>query len=334
MKTKWGVLGVAKIAIDQVIPALQISTSCELVAIASRSIEKAEKVAADFGIPKSYGSYEALMDDTEVEAVYIPLPNHLHVPWIEKCLKAGKHVLCEKPLALNTEEVKSLIALRDETGLKVSEAFMVKSHPQWARVKSIIDEGGIGELKTVHGFFSYNLEDKTNVRYVPEWGGGGLYDVGCYPIFTTRHVFDEKPTRVMATVRFDEEQEVDVLASAIVDFPSGQLTFTSAMQLVSHQLMQFYGTKNRIELNLPFNPLHDQSAIIEIHNDDIYAAEPDKIQVAVCNQYTLMCDKFSEAIVDNKKEEVPLEDTLINIAVIEALFESAKTGTWVTPDYN
>jgi predicted dehydrogenase len=334
MKTRWGVLGVAKIAIDQVIPALQLCPDCELIGIASRDLTKAEKAAAEFGIPKAYGSYDQLLRDPEIQVVYIPLPNHLHVPWIEKCLQAGKHVLCEKPLALNTKEIKSLIALRNETGLMVSEAFMVKSHPQWARVKEIIDAGDIGEVKTVHGFFSYNLEDKTNVRYVPEWGGGGLYDVGCYPIFTARHMYDEKPSRVIASIRFDEDLQVDVLVSAIVEFPSGQLTFTSAMQLVPHQLMQFYGTKKRIELQLPFNPLHNLPATIEIYNDDIYATEAVKFQLEPVNQYSLMCNNFSQAIVNNQPEEVPLEDSLINIAVIEALFMSTKTGSWVTPDYS
>ena len=334
MKLKWGVLGAAKIAIDQVIPALQQSKHCELVAIASRDGEKANKTARQFNIAKSYDSYQALLDDNDIDVVYIPLPNHLHFPWIEKCLMAGKHVLCEKPLTLNVEEVKLLIKLRDKTQLKVSEAFMVKSHPQWAKVKTLIDAGEIGTLKEVHGFFSYNLTDMTNVRYIAEWGGGGLYDVGCYPLFTTRHIFQERPTRVMAAIRFDKDTQVDVLASAIIDFPAGQLTFTSAMQLVPYQTMQFYGTIKRIELKLPFNPLHDLAAIIEIHNEDIYDAEPEKVYLDTCNQYSLMCDDLSLAIMNDQEVTVPLEDSLVNMTILEALLQSAKTGKWVEPDYD
>ena len=334
MKLKWGVLGVAKIAIDQVIPAIQQSKFCDLVAIASRNGEKATKAARQFNIAKSYDSYQALLDDNDIDVVYIPLPNHLHFPWIEKCLMAGKHVLCEKPLALNVKEVKRLIKLRDKTQLKVSEAFMVKSHPQWVKVKSLIDAGEIGTLKSVNGFFSYNLTDMTNVRYVADWGGGGLYDVGCYPLFTTRYIFQECPTRVIAAIRFDEDTQVDVLTSAIIDFPKGQLTFTSAMQLVPCQVMHFYGTNKRIELKLPFNPLHDLAAVIEIHNEDIYNAEPEKIYLDTCNQYSLMCDDVSLAIMNDREVPVPLEDSLINMTILEALLHSAKIGTWVEPDYS
>ena len=334
MKLNWAVLGVAKIAIDQVIPALQQSEYCNLIGVASRNAEKAQETALRFKIAKSYSSYQALLDDHDIDVVYIPLPNQLHFPWIEKCLKAGKHVLCEKPITLNTTEVKSLIRLRDETKLKVSEAFMVKSHPQWTKVKSLIEAGSFGPIKSVNGFFSYKLMDFNNVRYVKELGGGGIYDVGCYPVFTARHIFQEKPTRVFAATRKEESTGVDILASAIVDFPTGLLTFTCSMQMVPNQFMQFYGTEKWLQLRLPFNPLHKNEAVIEIHNNNINTPEPELISVPSCNQYTLMCDDFSQAIIEDREVSVPLEDSLINMAVLEALLSSAETGEWVAPNYN
>ena len=262
------------------------------------------------------------------------MPNQLHFPWIEKCLKAGKHVLCEKPITLNTSEVKSLIKLRDETKLKVSEAFMVKSHPQWTKVKSLIEGGSLGPIKSVNGFFSYKLNDLSNVRYVKEWGGGGIYDVGCYPVFTARHIFQERPTRVFAATRKEESTGVDILASAIVDFPTALLTFTCGMQMVPNQFMQFYGTEKWLQLRLPFNPLHKNEAVIEIHNNNINTPEPELISIPRCNQYTLMCDDFSSAVIEDREVSVPLEDSLINMAILEALLSSAETGEWATLNYN
>ena len=221
-RVKWGVLGAASIAVRKVIPGMQLGELSEVYGLASRDHFRAQNVARTLGIAKTYGSYEELLADEHIEAVYIPLPNHLHVPWAIKACEAGKHVLVEKPIGLNVEEVKQLIAARDRAGVLVGEAFMVRTHPQWVRARGLIRAGRIGELKAIMGAFSYFNRDAANVRNVLEWGGGGVMDIGCYPIFTSRMIFDQEPRRVAAVVERDPEFRVDRLASAILDFPAGQ----------------------------------------------------------------------------------------------------------------
>ncbi len=206
-KVRWGVLGAAQIAVRKVIPGMQKGEWSEIAAIASRDRRKAEAAASSLGIPKAYGSYEELLRDPEIEAVYNPLPNHLHVPWTVKAAEAGKHVLCEKPLSLNADEARTLLAVRDRTGVKIGEAFMVRTHPQWLRTREIIAAGEIGTLRSIAGFFSYFNRDPSNIRNVAEWGGGGLMDIGCYPITTSRFVFREEPLRVMGLIERDPEME-------------------------------------------------------------------------------------------------------------------------------
>jgi predicted dehydrogenase len=230
-KVRWGVLGAAQIAIQKVIPAMQQGEWSEIPAIASLDRHKAEAAASALGITKAYGSYEELLRDPEIEAVYNPLPNQLHVPWTLKAVEAGKHVLCEKPLSLTAEEAKALLPARDRTGVKIGEAFMVRTHPQWLRTREIIAAGGIGTLRSIVGFFSYFNRDPANIRNVPEWGGGGLMDIGCYPITTSRFVFREEPLRVMGLIERDPEMKIDRLTSAILDFPSGQSIFACSTQL-------------------------------------------------------------------------------------------------------
>jgi predicted dehydrogenase len=251
-KVKWGVLGVASIAVRKVIPAMQKGEWSEVTAIASRDARKAQEAAGKLSIAKTYGSYEALLADPEIEAVYNPLPNHLHVPWSIKAAEAGKHVLCEKPISLTVKEAQSLLAVRDRCGVKIGEAFMVKTHPQWLRARELIRQGAIGELRAIMGAFSYFNRDPKNVRNVAEWGGGGLLDIGCYPITTSRFMFGEEPKRVAGLVERDPDFHVDRLTSAILDFPSGQSVFTCSTQLVYYQRMQFFGTKGRIEIKIPF----------------------------------------------------------------------------------
>src|ERR1035437_277767 len=225
-KVRWGVLGVAGIAVRKVIPAMQQGEWSEISAIASRDRNKAAGAAKDLGIPTAYGSYEELLQDPRIEAIYNPLPNHLHVPWTLKAVQAGKHVLCEKPLALTANEARALIAARDRASVKVGEAFMVRTHPQWLRTRELVASGEIGALRAVMGFFSYFNRDAANIRNVAQWGGGGLMDIGCYPINTSRFVFREEPVRAMGLVERDPETKVDRLTSAILDFPSGQCIFT------------------------------------------------------------------------------------------------------------
>src|SRR5580693_3860539 len=252
-KVRWGILSTAKIAVTKVIPGMQKGVWSEVTAIASRDRDRAEDAARTLGIPKSYGSYEELLADPEIEAVYNPLPNQLHVPWTIKAAEAGKHVLCEKPLGLNANDARALLSARDRAGVKIGEAFMVRTHPQWVRTREIIESGRIGTLRSVMGFFSYFNRDPANIRNMLECGGGGLMDIGCYPITSSRFVFREEPVRVMGLIERDPEWKIDRLASAILDFPSGQSIFTCSTQLVPYQRMQFFGTQGRVEVEIPFN---------------------------------------------------------------------------------
>ena len=331
-KVKWGVLGAAAIAVKKVIPAMQKGAWSEVAAIASRDLKKAEAAARALGIAKAYGSYEELLADPEIEVVYNPLPNHLHVPWSIKAAEAGKHVLCEKPLSLTVAEAKTLLAARDRCGVKIGEAFMVKTHPQWLRTRDLIRTGVIGELRAIVGAFSYFNRDPKNVRNVVEWGGGGLLDIGCYPITTSRFLFGEEPRWVTGLIEVDPEMKIDRLTSAMLDFPSGQSVFTCSTQLVPYQRMQIMGTKGRIEIKIPFNAPNDRPCEIFVDDGrDVFGGGITKELIPACDQYTIQGDAFSRAIRDGSEVPVPLEDAIANMAVIEAAFRSAETGKWERP---
>jgi predicted dehydrogenase len=332
-KVKWGVLGAARIAVTRVIPAMQLGEYSEIVGIASRNREKAESAARGLGIPKTYGSYEQMLADPEIEAVYNPLPNHLHVPWSVKAAEAGKHVLCEKPIGMNTGEALQLLGVRERTGVLIGEAFMVTAHPQWARIIELVRGGRIGELRSVVGTFSYYNVDPANVRNVREWGGGGLMDIGCYPIKTSRMVFGEEPLRVIGTMTRDERLTgVDVLTSAILEYPSGHCVFTCSMQLQQQQSMRLYGTKGRIEPEIPFNAAPGGTSRITIDDGrDLTGGGREVEEFAACDQYTLQGDRFSRAVREGGAAPTPLEDSLRNMAVIDALVRSAETGKWKKP---
>ena len=244
MKTiKWGVLSTAKIGVTQVIPAMQMCKYADVVGIASRNKNDAENVARKLGIDNSYEGYETLLKDAEIEAIYIPLPNHLHVEWIHKCMEAGKHVLCEKPLALSSKDIEGIREKAEKYKLKVGEAFMVKVHPQWLKVKEMIVEGAIGDLRTIHGSFSYFNNDPGNIRNVQSYGGGALWDIGCYPVTQSRFIFGEEPLHVSAIADIDPNFNTDRLLSGLLSFPSGTATFTASTQLVPYQRMQFFWNK-------------------------------------------------------------------------------------------
>jgi predicted dehydrogenase len=328
-KVKWGVLGVASIAVRKVIPGMQAGEWSEIAAIASRDLAKGRAAAQKLGIAKVYGSYEELLADADIEAVYIPLPNHLHVPWSIKAAEAGKHVLCEKPLSLSVSEAKTLLPVRDRAGVKIGEAFMVKTHPQWLRTRELIRAGRIGELKAIMGAFSYFNRDAANVRNVPEWGGGGMLDIGCYPIVTSRFIFGEEPTRVSGLIERDPDFKTDRLASAILDFPSGHATFVCSTQMVPYQRMQFLGTKGRIEIEIPFNAPPDRETRIFIDDGkDVFGSGITIETLPICDQYTIQGDAFSRAIREGGEVPSPLEDAIKNMTVIEATFRSAQSGRW------
>ncbi len=329
-KVRWGVLGVASIAVRRTIPGMQKGEWSEVAAIASRDLRKAEDAARKLGVPKAHGSYEELLADPDIEAIYNPLPNDLHVSWSIQAAEAGKHVLCEKPLSTTVALARKLLAVRDRTGVKIGEAFMVRTHPRWLRARELIRGGRIGELRSISGQFSYFNRDPANIRNIRESGGGALLDMGCYPITLSRFIYGEEPVRVFGDIERDPETLTDRLTSAILDFPSGQSTFTCSTQLVHFQRMQFLGTLGRMEIQYPINPLNDQPSQILI--DEAKIAGPVLSETfEYADQFTIQGDLFSKAIRENGEVAVPIEDSIRNIAVIEALFRSAESGKWERP---
>jgi predicted dehydrogenase len=333
-KVKWGVLSTAGIALRRAIPAMQNGEWSVISAIASRDLRKAEGAARNLGIAKAYGSYEELLADPEIEAIYNPLPNHLHVPWSIKAAEAGKHVLCEKPLSLNVAEAKTLLQARDRCGVKIGEAFMVRTHPQWLRTRELIRSGRIGELRSAFGYFGYFDRDPASVANIAAIGGGAIMDVGCYPIKTSRFIFGEEPLRVSAAMDRDPAMKVDVLTSAILEYPSGQCIFTAGMQVVYYQKMQFIGTTGRIDVEIPFGPPIDKPSRIFIDDGtNLYGGGSAVTEsFPPCNQFTIQGDEFSKAIRGQGEIPNPLEDAIRNMAVIDAVYRSAETGKWETPE--
>jgi len=326
-KVRWGVLGVAKIATTKVIPAMQKGEWSEVAAIASRDLSKAKTAADNLGIRKALGSYEELLADPEIEAIYNPLPNHLHVPWSIRAAEAGKHVLCEKPIALSVAECRTLIAARDRTGVKIGEAFMVRTHPQWLRAREIAQSGEIGELRAIVGAYSYFNRDPANIRNKPEFGGGAIMDIGCYPIQISRFLFGREPESVSATIDRDPQMQTDRLSSVLLTFPSGQCAFTCSTQLVPYQKIQILGTKGRIEIEVPFNAPPDRKTRLFVDNGaDVWGSGVRVEEFPICDQYTIQGDLFSQAVRGDGEVPTPLEDSIGNMAVIEAVFESARTG--------
>jgi predicted dehydrogenase len=330
---RWGMLGAANIGVRKVIPAMQRGTRSRVVAIASRDLSKARAAADALGIPRAYGSYEELIADPEIEAIYNPLPNHLHVPWTIRAAEAGKHVLCEKPIALSADEARTLLEVRGRTGVQIGEAFMVRNHPQWLAVRDLVASGRIGDLRVVAGHFAYFKRDPHDVRSVPEWGGGGLMDVGCYPITMSRWLFGEEPEAVIGIVDRDPELRVDRIVSGLLRFPSGgQATFTCAMQLVHYQRMQLHGTSGRIEVQVPFNAPNDRPTRLFVDDGrELGDRSAEEIEFPVVDQYTLQGDNFSAAIRGERAVPVSVEDAVGNMAVIDALFRSATSGRWESP---
>jgi predicted dehydrogenase len=331
-KLRWGVLSTANIALQKVIPAMQRCELATVAAIASRDLARAQQAAAALDIPTAYGSYEELLADPAIDAIYNPLPNQLHVPWTIKAAEAGKHVLCEKPLSLTVAEARTLLAVRARTGVKIGEAFMIRSYPQWLRLRELLAEGRIGELRSVVGFFSYFNADPTSIRNSVESGGGALLDIGCYLIHASRFAFAEEPTRVVAAIDRDPQMHTDRLTSALLDFPSGQSIFTCSTQLVAYQRVHFLGTRGRIEIEIPFNAPPDRPTRLFIDaTGDIFGGGIATETFPVCDQYTLQGDAFSRAVLEDTQVPVPLEDAIANMAVIEAIFNSGKSGQWEVP---
>ena len=331
-KIRWGVLSTARIGVEKVIPAMMRGDLTEVVAIASRSDEKAKKAAESLGIPRSHGSYEALLADPEVDAIYNPLPNDGHVPWSIRALEAGKHVLCEKPIGLSAAEGRKLAdASAGFPKLKLMEAFMYRHHPQWRLAKQVVGSGRIGTLKTIQTFFSYFNDDPRNIRHDPTMGGGGMMDIGCYAVSLSRFLFGGEPRRAFGHVEMHPEWGVDRLASAILDFgDGGSATFTCSMAVTPLQVVHVVGTLGRIELaDVPFNAPNNRPCVVLTQVGD-GAIERSELQA--CDQYTIQGDLFARAILDDAPVPTPILDAIRNMDAIEAVFASGRSGGWVVPN--
>jgi predicted dehydrogenase len=324
-KVRWGILSTAKIGTEKVIPAMQRGAYSQVEAIASRNLESAQAAATQLGIARAYGSYEELLADPDIDAVYNPLPNHLHVEWSVKALEAGKHVLCEKPIGLSSAEGEQLLEVAGKyPRLKVMEAFMYRHHPQWQLAKRLVDEGKIGDLRTIQSFFSYFNRDPQNIRNQAGIGGGALMDIGCYPISLSRFIFKAEPLRVFGVAELDPQFEVDRLTSGVLDFGTGTSTFTCSTQLVPYQRVNIYGVDGRIEIEIPFNAPPDKPCRMWHQRGE----NIQEITLETCDQYTVQGDLFSQAVLNDTAVPTPFEDAIANMKVIEALFASAKSGSW------
>ena len=327
-KVRWGILSTAKIGVQKVIPAMQKGSNVIVNAIASRNISKANSIADHLNIEKRYGSYEDLLADPDIDAIYIPLPNHLHVPWTIKALEAGKHVLCEKPVGMNAEEAKLLFdTAKSFPQLKVMEAFMYRFHPQWIKTRELVKNGEIGEVKTVHSFFSYHNIDPENIRNKADIGGGALMDIGCYCVSFPRFIFNEEPQRIISDIDFDPLMKTDRLTSAMLHFSAGKTSnFTCSTQLMPYQRANILGNKGQIEIEIPVNAPPDEETKITLRTKE----KTEVFTFGPVDQYTLQAEAFSKAILENTEIPTPLSDAVNNMKVIDAIVASNKAGVWIT----
>lgn len=334
-KIRWGILSTANIGLKKVTPAIMKSPLSEVVAVASRDVAKAEQYIAELGLTgkaKAHGSYEALFADPDVDAIYNPLPNHLHVPWTAAAARAGKHVLCEKPIALTATEAQTLVQVQRETGKIISEAFMVRSHPQWHEAKAWVDSGRLGELVSIQCAFTYFNRDAGNIRNKKELGGGALYDIGCYAVNTSRYLVGREPKRVIALCERDPEFGTDRLTSGMLDYGGVHLTFTCSTQAVPYQRVQVFGTKGRLDIEIPFNAPPDQPCKVFLDDGSTLNTSSAKAHsFPVVDQYGLQSEDFSRAIRTGGSVENSIEVAVGNMRVIDALFRSAESRGWEAP---
>lgn len=329
---RWGVLGAARIAVRKVIPAIQASPCGTVVAIGSRDTARAGSAASALGIARAYGSYDEVLGDPEVEAVYVPLPNHLHVPWSIRALEAGKHVLCEKPVGLTAAEAETLVAARDRTGLLAQEAFVVRTHPRWRAVHALVEAGRIGAPRQVAAQFSFFNEDPANVRNIAAIGGGSLLDIGCYPVTLSRWLLGREPVRVLAAMDRDPRFGTDRLTSAILDFGEAHAVFTCSTQAAMRQRFEIVGTLGRIEVEIPFGAPPDRPTRVVLDpGQDLLGTAADTVEFETCDQYGVLTDGFAAAVRGFGPLAVPLEDAARNMRVLDALARSAAGGAWEAP---
>jgi predicted dehydrogenase len=321
---RWGILSTATIARTKVIPGIQKADRCRIVAIASRDEGQARAAAAAAGIPRAFGSYEALLADPEVDAVYIPLPNHLHAEWAIAAAFAGKHVLCEKPLAVTAADAERMIAAAEAAGVHLMEAFMYRLHPSWVAVCELVASGRIGRLVAVQSWFSYFNDDPGNIRNVLAYGGGALFDIGCYCVNLSRLLFGSEPIRVDASVIRDPETGVDVLTSGILDFDGGVATFTCSTRAEDDQRVHIYGTHGRISIEIPFNIPPDRPTHVFVASGGDPPVNPatERLTFETADPYTVEAERFAAAVLDGGPVPVPPADAVANLRVIERLLEA------------
>lgn len=330
---RWGVLSTADIGMRKVIPGMRKAARCEVVAIASRGGDQARAAANELGIPTAHPSYEALLTDSNVDAVYIPLPNHLHMEWTIAALRAGKHVLCEKPLAMTADDAQRMVDVADETGLHLMEAFMYRQHPSWVAAMDLVRSGRIGTLTAVQSWFSYHNDDAANIRNILEYGGGALFDIGCYTINLSRMVFGGEPSHIQASLRRDPATGVDILVSAILDFDGGFASFTCAIRSESDQRVDIYGTTGRISIEIPFNIPPDRPTRIRLTagGDPPVAPDTTILEFPTADPYTAEVERFADAVLDGGPTPVPPQDAVANLRVIEEIFAIGERSRAAAP---
>ena len=321
-RLRWGILSTAAIGRRKVIPGISRAEHCEVVAIASRDLALAERVAAEHSIPTAHGSYEALLADPNVDAVYIPLPNHLHATWTIAAAEAGKHVLCEKPLALTARDAERMIEAAERAGVRLMEAFMYRLHPSWVAVRELVASGRIGQLAAVQSWFSYYNDDPADIRNIADAGGGALYDIGCYNVNLSRMLFGAEPSRVEAAIVRDPDSGVDVLTSGLLAFDGGAASFTCSTRAEDDQQVHIYGTRGRISVGIPFNIPPDRSTeiILFVGGDPPVAPASEVFTFAPADPYTVEADAFAAAVLDGTPTPVDPRDAVANLRVIERLF--------------
>jgi len=325
---RWGILSTAKIGREKVIPGIQAADRCEVVAIASREPDIAARVAGDLGIPRAHGSYEQLLGDPEVDAVYIPLPNHLHREWTIAAARAGKHVLCEKPIGLTAAEAEEMAEVCAAEGVLLMEAFMYRLHPSWVAVRELVGSGRIGDLRAVQSWFSYFNDDPTNIRNIREYGGGALMDIGCYSVNLSRMLFGAEPDRVEASITRDPVSGVDVLTSALMGFGDGIATFTCSTRAEPDQRVHVYGTEGHISVGIPFNipPDRPTEVFVTAGGDPPVASNTEVLTFEPADEYAVQAEAFAGAVLDGGPVPLPPEDSIANMRVIEAVVAAAERG--------
>lgn len=320
----WGVLSRSAHYKRRVHPGVARSPEIRIRAIASRSPESAAVAAREFGISVAYGSYEALLADPEIAAVYIPLPNHLHAAWVRKAADAGKHVLCEKPFAMDAREAEQAIRYAESKGVLVMEAFMYRFHPQWQRVLEIVRAGEIGQVHSIHAFFAFTQKDPGNIRNILAAGGGAIPDIGCYAVSCARYLLGREPTRVVSLIQRDPAFGTDILSSALLDFGTARATFTVGTQSQPAQRVDVVGTAGEITLHLPFNAWTDVPLEVTVTT----AVGRRTIRTTIADQYVAMFEAFSRAVRSGGPVPTPPQDAIDNMKVLDAMFRSEESGGW------